>query len=125
MESPSASPSHDAQPPHNPDMPGKPSPPTLHLPKPVSSTSLAMLGPYSGGAYRLHSACHQHDDLRHTSPRTARRQAHAPYPACRSHTPATPPEEDIGSSDSSSKSSDYSSEAHGSDELDEDEDKPL
>ncbi|KAG6838565.1 hypothetical protein H0H87_002761, partial [Tephrocybe sp. NHM501043] len=52
-------------------------------------------------------------------------QAHAPYPAPRSHTPATPPEEDIGSSDSSSNSSDYSSEAHGSDELEEDEQKPL
>ncbi|KAG6842681.1 hypothetical protein H0H87_011175, partial [Tephrocybe sp. NHM501043] len=106
-------------------MPGKPPPPTPHLPNPVSSTSPAMLSPYSGGAYRPPSARHQHNDLCHTSPRSARRQAHAPYPARRSHTPATPPEEDIGSSDSSSNSSDYSSEAHGSDELDEDEDKPL
>ncbi|KAG6842944.1 hypothetical protein H0H87_009078, partial [Tephrocybe sp. NHM501043] len=111
-------------PPHNADMPGKPPSPQPALAS-ASSVAPGMLGLYSDGAYRPHSARHQHDDLRHTSPRTARRQAHAPYPARRSHTPVTPSEEDIGSSDSSSNSSDYSSVVHSSDELDEDEDKPL
>ncbi|KAG6864165.1 hypothetical protein C0991_011927, partial [Blastosporella zonata] len=117
---------------HDVDMaapiPTVPSPPLMHLATsflPSYDAAHNSSRPYSGGA----SYHHTHPEYRHTSPRLERRHQQAPFPpnpsdSRRSHTPISPEEEDIGSSDSSSNTSDYS-EDDASDQLaDDDDNKP-